>query len=113
MNNPFLMLIVAIIGLTVYLTLKRRFQKEVHLAALEKGVPVKLPQTDLRKPGLVLIALGLGYSISSHVTFSLDNDPSFHPLQFSIWGIVPILIGVFLWIYRNMQEKDKVQGNTQ
>ena len=97
---------VVILGLIVYFTLKQRFQKEVHLAALEKGDPVEFPQADLRKPALVLIALGLGYSISSYVAFSLASDPDFHPLQFSIWGIIPILIGAFLWIYRNMQEKE-------
>ena len=102
-------LMVAIVGIAIYFTLKQRFQREVHLAAIEKGMGVpKFPQPDLRKPALVLIALGLGFSIAAFVAFSFaTGHRAPHPLQVSIWGIIPVFIGAALLIFKQMAAKDQ------
>ena len=90
---------------TVYLTLKQYYRKQIHLAAIERGhdLPDDPParQPDLRRPALILMALGLGFSIATFVTISLASHHSGpHPAAVSIWGIVPILLGAALWLYQ-------------
>ena len=108
---PLLIPIAIIVGIFLYLILKRHYRKEVYLAAIEKGASVSdlaEAPVDLRKPALVLIALGLGFSIATHVTLSYVSDSDAPtPLQVSIWGIVPILIGLALLKYRQLAERDK------
>ena len=103
----------AISGFFVYLVLKTYFHYKLHMSALDKGQP--LPESprnrgDLRKPALVLIALGLGYAISIYTTLSLVPDADAPALAVSIWGIVPILIGAGLWIYWRMKEKERAES---
>lgn len=99
----------------LFLIIRAYFRYKLHASALEKGLA--LPETpkdksDVRKPALVLIALGLGYSISVYTTLSFGHDaPTVAPLAASIWGIVPILIGAAMWLYWRMTEKEKqVEG---
>ena len=100
-----------VVGLFSYLILKQRYRKEVYIAAIEKGASVPdLAEAplDLRKPALLLIALGLGFSIATHVTLSYVSDSSApSPLQVSIWGLVPILIGLALLAYKRLADKDR------
>ena len=94
-------------GLFLFLILGAYYRHKVYLAAIEKGqsLPAR-PKMDLRKTALVLIALGAGFSIATHVTITLaDHHTS--PLVGSIWGIVPILIGAALWVYWRMVEKEQ------
>ena len=104
-----------VVGMLLYFILKKRYQKEIYIAAIEKGMSVpemdrKTP-TDLRKPALILIALGLGFSIATFVTISYVSDPdAVSPLQISIWGIVPILIGVALLVYRRIAEQEQAEN---
>jgi hypothetical protein len=109
----------AVVGLTIYKILKRRYQKEVYTAAIGHGMPVpemeQPARSDLRKPGIVLIALGLGYFIAMFVTIStlknVGHAPA--PLSASIWGIVPLLIGISMFYYDRMirkEEKEKADA---
>lgn len=51
------------------------------------------------------VAVGLGFSIAMWVTRGFVSDPDApSSLQASIWGIVPILIGAALWIYRRISD---------
>ena len=97
-------------GLFVFLILRQYYQKKVDMAAIEKGIfrpPEKSPK-DLRKPALVLVALGLGYFIAMQVTFGyMTYKHAPVPLQVSIWGIVPILIGVALWMHCRLKAKEQ------
>jgi hypothetical protein len=97
-------------GFFLFLILRGYFRYKLHLAAVEKGQP--LPETprskgDLRKQAIVLIALGLGYSISMFTTLSYVDDHDAPALAVSIWGIVPILIGAGLWFYWRMAELER------
>jgi len=99
-------------GLFLFLILRSYFRYKLHRTAVEKGQP--LPETprsrgDIRKPALVLIALGLGYSISMFVTLNSINDPDAPAVAVSIWGIVPLLIGAGQWLYWRMTEKERQQ----
>ena len=99
--------IVFMVSVALYLILRLRYKRDIYLAALEKGQPLpEQPQTDPRKPALVLIALGLGFSIASYVAVSYATRVQAHPAQVCIWGIVPIFIGVALLIYRRLATKD-------
>ncbi len=100
-----------VIGMTTYLILKRRYQKEVYTAAIAAGLPVpqmeEPTRSDLRRPAIVLIALGIGFFIAMTVTLSFvtkSHAPA--PLQVSIWGIVPLLIGVSMWLYEKMASRE-------
>lgn len=96
--------------LFLFLILRTYFRYKLHTSALEKGLALpEIPKDkgDLRKPAIVLIALGLGYSISMYITLSNVNDPDAPAMAVSIWGIVPILIGAGLWCYRQMTEKER------
>ena len=99
------------IGLVIYHTLKRRYEKEIYTAAIDKGMPVpdmpKPKPSDPRKAALVLIALGIGYFIATVVTVSFITKPDApSPLQVGIWGIIPVLIGMALWYYDRMIRKE-------
>ena len=111
---PLLIPIAFFVGLFSYLILKQRYRKEIYLAAIERGASVPdlaEASSDLRKPALVLIALGLGFSIATHVTLSYVNAPfapiAPNPWQTSIWGLVPILIGLALLTYKHLADKDR------
>lgn len=99
--------------LFLFLIMRGYFRYKLHTTALEKGLA--LPETpkdkgDLRKPALVLIALGLGYSIAVYTTISFGHDAhTVAPLAASIWGIVPILIGAAMWLYWRMTEKERAR----
>jgi hypothetical protein len=96
--------ITLIAGLFAWLILRRHYltQQRIQLAAIERGL-LSLPtpvKSDLRKTAWVLIALGLGFAIAIHV--SLSFAPHFEaetPFAISVWGIVPILVGVAQWAY--------------
>ena len=98
-------------GLFLFLIARVYFRYKLHATALEKGLA--LPETpkdkgDLRKPALVLIALGLGYSIAVYTTLSFGHDAhTVAPLAASIWGIVPMLIGAAMWLYWRMTDKER------
>ncbi|MBI2503429.1 MAG: hypothetical protein HYW07_09405 [Candidatus Latescibacteria bacterium] len=84
-------------------------------SALEKGQALpETPKGDVRKSAIVLIALGLGYSIAIYTTLSFVTDGDApEPLAVSIWGIVPMLIGAALWLYWRMTEKErKLEGHS-
>ena len=108
-GSPFPLLV---IGMTIYRVLKRRYQKEIYVAAIAQGLPApemeEPARSDLRKPGIVLIALGIGYFIAMFVTISLVKDVGHAPapLQVSIWGIVPLLIGISMFYYERMVKKE-------
>ncbi len=112
---PLLIPIAIIVGIFLYLILKHRYRKEIFIAAIEKGASVPdMTETprDLRKPALVLIALGLGFTIATYVTLSYVSDSDVPaPLQVSIWGIVPILIGLALLKYKQLADKDHRSEN--
>ncbi len=94
-------------GLFLFLILRSYFRYKLHTTALEKGLALpETPRGDVRKSAIVLIALGVGYSISMFITLSSINDPDAPALAVSIWGIVPILIGAGLWRYRQITEKE-------
>ena len=100
--------ILAISGVFIYLIFKTYFRYKLHMRALEKGQA--LPESprnrgDLRKPALVLIALGAGYSIAIFATLSVMPDKDTPALAAGIWGIIPILIGAALWAYWQMVNK--------
>ena len=95
--------------LFLFLGIRSYFRYKLHASALEKGLALpESPKGDLRKKALVLIALGLGYSIAVHTTLSFETDAdAVAPLAASIWGIVPILIGAGQWLYWRMTEKER------
>ncbi len=96
-------------GLFLFLFARVYYRYKLHATALEKGQALpETPKGDVRKSALVLIALGLGYSIAVHTTLSFETDhDAIAPLAASIWGIVPILIGVGQWLYWRMTEKER------
>ncbi len=98
-------------GLFLFLIMTGYFRYKLHASALEKGLALpESPKGDLRKKALVLIALGLGYSIAVHTTLSFETDAdAVAPLAASIWGIVPILIGAGQWLYWRMTEKERAE----
>lgn len=100
-------------GLFLFLIARVYFRYKLHTTALEKGQALpETPKGDLRKSALVLIALGLGYSIAVHTTLSFETDhDAVAPLAASIWGIVPMLIGGAMWRYWRMTEKEKQAEN--
>ncbi len=108
---PFILLVV---GLTLYHILKQRYQRDIYLSAIEKGMPVpELPKrgpVDLRKPGLILIAIGVGFFIAMLVTLSLVDNAKASPLAVAIWGIVPVLIGLALLKVRKLAERDRPES---
>jgi hypothetical protein len=101
-----------VIGLTIYRIFKRRYQKEIYVAAIAQGLPVpemeEPTRSDLRKPGIVLIALGIGYFIAMFITISFVENVGHAPapLQVSIWGIVPLLIGLSMFYYERMVKRE-------
>ncbi len=106
----FLPLPIIAAGIILYPILKQYNRRKVFIAAIEKGASlVDIPQEaegDLRKPSLVLIAIGLGFSIATFVTLSYIDVSEAPPLMVSIWGIVPILVGIALMIYRRLADSD-------
>ncbi|NKB65888.1 MAG: hypothetical protein GKR89_02390 [Candidatus Latescibacteria bacterium] len=100
----------AILG--AYLIFKEFSRRKVELAAIEKGLAVPAKQkTDARKPALVLIALGVGFSVCMFTTLSSiersSYDPS--PLAISVWGLVPVLVGLALWQYHKIQQREEAE----
>ncbi|MBM3277042.1 MAG: hypothetical protein FJY95_03045 [Candidatus Handelsmanbacteria bacterium] len=100
-------------GLFLFLILRSYFRYKLHRTAVEKGQP--LPETprsrgDIRKPALVLIALGLGFMVAMQTTLSYvpDHDAP-APIAVSIWGIVPLLMGAGQWLYWRITEKERQQ----
>ena len=93
--------IVAFAGLFVFLTLRYYFQSKVQRAAIEKGQPVPLRQRneDARKPGLILIALGLGYVIAA-------SSGVGGPLPPGAWGVIPVFIGISLLVFHYLKVKE-------
>ena len=106
----FLPLPIIAAGIILYHILKQYNRRKVFIAAIEKGASlVDIPQEaegDLRKPSLVLIAIGLGFSIATFVTLSYGDVSEAPPLMVSIWGVVPILVGIALMIYRRLSDSD-------
>ena len=104
--------VLAAVGLAVDFILRQRYQRDVHLAAIEKGMAVpELPKKrplDLRKPALILLALGVGYTIAMFVTVSLTDNARVSAMAVAIWGIVPVLIGLALLKYRKLAERDRL-----
>ena len=98
--------IIFVVALFTFLILRLYFDSRVQRAAIEHGqlIPQRQP-TDPRKAALILIALGLGYSIAVYVTL-IANEPE-QALTASVWGIVPLLIGAGLWIYYRIFEKER------
>ena len=95
--------IVALAGLFVFLTLRYYFESKVQRAAIEKGQPIPLRQpTDARKPALILIALGLGYGIAAYLAVPAEETA----LSASVWGIVPLLIGIGLFVFHYLKVKE-------
>ncbi len=95
-------------GVFLFLILTAYYRYKLRMSALEKGLALpQSPKSDVRKSAIVLIALGLGYSISMYTTLSMVDDHDAPALAVSIWGIVPILIGAGLWFYRQMTEKER------
>lgn len=100
-------------GLFLFLILRSYFRYKLHRTAVEKGQP--LPETpknrgDARKSALLLVALGVGFSIAMQVTLSYAPDADTPaPIAVSIWGIVPILIGAGQWLYWRMTEKERAE----
>lgn len=96
--------------LFLFLSIRSYFRYRLRASALEKGLALpEIPKDkgDLRKPALVLIALGLGFSIAMYTTLSMVPDADAPALAVSIWGIVPILIGAGQWFYWRMTEKER------
>ncbi len=102
--------ILALAGLFVFLTLRYYFQSKVQRAAIEKGQPVPLRQpADARKPGLILIALGLGYVVvaSSGVGGPLPSGPlPSGLLPNGACGFIPLFIGISLLVFHYLKVKD-------
>ncbi len=90
-------------GLFVFLTLRYFFESKVQRAAIEQGQPIPLRQpTDARKPALILIALGLGYGIAAYLAMP-DHRVA---LTASVWGIIPLLIGIALLVFHYLKVKE-------
>lgn len=88
-----------------FLTLRYYFESRVYRAAIEAGQPIpQKSQTDPRKAALILIAIGLGYGVSAYVA-TRSHTPD--ALGFAIWGLIPVLIGVGLWLYYRMTDNEK------
>ena len=106
--------ILAAIGVVVYLVLKQRYQRDIYLAAIEKGMAVpELPKkqpVDLRKPALILIALGLGFFVAMLVTIGLVENAKVPALAVAVWGLVPVLIGLALLKVRKLTERDRLES---
>ena len=98
-------------GLFLFLILRSYFRFKLHRTAVERGQPLpEAPKSrgDARKSALLLVALGVGFSIAMQVTLSYAPDADTPaPIAVSIWGIVPMLIGAGQWLYWRMTEKER------
>ncbi len=89
----------------VYLTLRSYQTRRVQIAAIEHGLPIPQGQpSDSRKPGFVLIALGLGFGIATYV--ALEDEQA---IRVSIFGLIPMLIGAGLLLYHHVANRDQDQ----
>jgi hypothetical protein len=93
-----------IAGLFTWLVLRRRYrtQQVIQVAAIERGLATVPPvaASDSRKTAWVLMALGVGFSIATYVSVSaVPHHGLDAPLAVSVWGIVPVLVGVALWAH--------------
>ena len=95
--------IIFMVVVAVFLILKHYYQKQIYVAAIEKGMPIpEKHEGDPRKPALILIALGLGFAV-----VALVAD---HGLNTAIWAIVPMLVGVALWTYYRLMVRDREEA---
>lgn len=96
-----------VVGIFVHLMMKERYQKDVYVAAIEKGMPVpEKPDSDYRKPALVLCAVGAGYGIAVATVFVAANRWDF-AVGAGAWGVIPIFLGVALWKYGQLAARDR------
>jgi hypothetical protein len=103
--------ITLLVGLFTWLIVRRycSTQEKLQLAAIERGL-LNLPapaQHDGRRTAWVLIALGAGFGVAAHVTLSLSPEVEVSPLAVSIWGLVPVLVGVALGEYHRRSRKER------
>jgi len=101
---PFTLLV---LGLFVYLIMRERYQRDVYRSAIEKGMPVPdKPAADYRKPALILLAVGAGYTIA--ITASAIAAGRWDVAAGAgVWGLIPILIGAALWRYGQLAAKGR------
>ncbi len=93
-----------IAGLFTWLILRRRYRtlQAIQVAAIERGVTTvpSVAASDSRKTAWVLMALGVGFSIATYVSVSAVPGHGLDaPLAVSVWGLVPVLVGVALWAH--------------
>lgn len=94
----------AVIIVALYLKVQqRKIESTEILAAIEKGVEVKFP--DSRKtrllPGLVWLFLGIIMTLGMAVAIPADA-----PSGMWVWGLIPAAVGAaYLIVYRVEQQK--------
>ena len=100
----------AIIIIALFIRLqRRRVESKEILAAIEKGVEVKLPERLENRllPGLIWTFVGIIATIALAV-MSPDQVPS----GVWIWGLVPVAVGVsYLIVYRIEGKRDDQSGS--
>jgi len=105
----FLVLGCIVIGAMILKYHKRKLESQEILAAIEKGVDVKFPETKTSRllPGLIWLLTGLV------MTFALMMViPEHAPNGIWIWGLTPVAVGAsFLIVHRiESQENDSDAG---
>jgi hypothetical protein len=104
-------------GLFTWLVFRRHYrtQEKVQLAAIERGLSTlpAMTESDGRRTAWVLIALGVGFAIATQVSLSLSPAADVvSPLAVSIWGLVPVLVGVGLCEYHRRSRKERAAQGT-
>jgi hypothetical protein len=89
------------IGLFGWLIARQHYRtyETLQMAALQRGLAVTppTPPCDRQLVATVLIAIGVGFAIASFVSTSLEPDSGVGAaLAVSIWGLVPLLVGLAL-----------------
>ena len=84
----------------LFLFFRSHNQKQIYLAAIEKGLPLPEKQeADSRKPAIVLITVGLGLAAVALVTGI--------PVEKWIWTVISVLVGIGLLIYHRLVTKER------
>jgi len=96
--------VAAVIIVALYLRIqKRKIESAEILAAIEKGVEIKFPETRNNKllPGLIWLLTGLVMTIALAMIVPEDA-----PRGVWVWGLVPVAVGASFLIVHKLENKD-------